>query len=277
MTFFFCAIFFSLIKISISRLQKSESTDWADPLTFLKSREWLPTLLILFTLFPFILKNPPAALVHFFWLLMMIAATIIRWKDWPHAFRKMWYGVVALFLFFSFDSFLATSSYTEKILIAILNFSAIVLGWFLYQESIKDKQRFHNLMDESIILFIVFNVLALLLNLSGRLQLARILSNSGVLSITLLLALQIIREVFMEFLYLQVEAYKDTRFSGFLDFNNMKQKLRKTLGIAGRSDGDNATAPRVSQSAGNPLVPLLTYTGNHGRHLPRVAVFDDLE
>ena len=36
----------------------------------------------------------------------------------------------------------------------------------------------------------------------------------------------------MEFLYLQVEAYKDSRFSGFMEFNNMKQKLRKTLGVA---------------------------------------------
>ncbi len=232
MTLFFCTVFFSLVKISIRRLQQSLSTDWADPITFLKSRIWLSTLLILFTLFPFVLKNPPAALVQFFWLLMMITATIIRWKDWPVVFRKMWYGVVGLFLLFSFDSFLATSSYTEKIILAILNLSAIVLGWFLYRESIKNKQRFHNLMDESLIIFIVINVLALLLNLSGRLQIARILSNSGVLSITLLLALQIIREIFMEFLYLQVEAYKDTRFSGFLDFNNMKQKLRKTLGIA---------------------------------------------
>ncbi|MGL6267097.1 MAG: hypothetical protein ACRC2O_04205, partial [Chitinophagaceae bacterium] len=198
MTLFFCAAFFSLIKISLSRLKKSLSTDWSDPLNFLKNRIWLPTLLLLFTLYPFILKNPPAALVQFFWLFMMITATIIRWKDWPFTFRKLWYGIMVLFLLFSIDSFLATSTYTEKIIVAILNVSAIVLGWFLYREAIKEKSRFHNLMDEYIILFIVFNVLSLLLNLSDRLQLARILSNSGVMSITLLLSLQIIREIFME-------------------------------------------------------------------------------
>lgn len=231
LTLFFCAVFFSLVKISINRLQKSLSTDWSDPLHFLKSRIFLPTLLILFTLFPFILKNPPMGLVQFFWLFMMITATLIRWQDWPVTFRKLWYGIMALFLLFSIDSFLATSSYTEKILLAVLNILAVGLGWYLYREAIKDKQRYHNLMDESLILFILFNILSLLLNLSGRLQLARILSNSGVMSITLLLALQIIKEIFMEFLYLQVEAYKESRFSGFIDFNNMKQKLRKTLGV----------------------------------------------
>ena len=171
-------------------------------------------------------------LVQIFWLFMMIAATLIRWKDWPVRFRKLWYGIMALFVLFSIDSFLATSSYTEKILLAVLNVLAVGLGWYLYREAAKDKTRYHNFMDESLILFIIFNILSLLLNLSGRLQLARILSNSGVLSITLLLALQIIKEIFMEFLYLQVEAYKESRFSGFMDFNNMKQKLRKTLGVA---------------------------------------------
>jgi len=232
LTFLVCVAFFVFIKLSIKRLEKSPSTDWADPLHFLKTRIWLPTLLLLFTLIPFILKNPPAGLVQFFWLFMMFTATLIRWKDWPVRFQKMWYGIIALFLLFSADSFLASSSYIEKILVALLNAFAIGLGLLMYRQVMQDKKRFHKLMDESIILFIIFNVISLLLNLSGRLQLARILSNSGVMSITLLLALQIIREIFMEFLYLQVEAYKDSRFSGFIEFNHMKQKLKKTLGIA---------------------------------------------
>jgi potassium-dependent mechanosensitive channel len=231
LTFFLCAAFFMLTWVSVKRLQKSLSTDWSDPLHFLKNRIWLPTLLLLFTLFPFILKNPPAGLVQISWLFMMITATLIRWNDWPVPYRQMWYGIISLFLLFSIDSFLATSSHIEKVLLLILNLFAIVLGWFMYREVLKDKTRYHKLMDESIILFIIFNVLSLLLNLTGRLQLARILSNSGVMSITLLLALQIIREIFMEFLYLQIEAYKDSRFSGFMEFNNMKQKLRKTLGV----------------------------------------------
>ena len=231
MTLLLCASFFILVKVSIIRLQKSPSTGWSDPLHFLKNRIWLPALLLFFTLLPFILKNPPVGLVQICWLFMMFTATLIRWNDWPGAFRKMWYGIISLSILFTLDSFLATSSYFEKILLALLNLFAIGLGWFMYKESSRNKTRYHKLMDESLILFMIFNVVSLLLNLSGRLQLAKILSNSGVMSITLLLALQLIREIFMEFLYLQVEAYKDWRFSGFIEFNNMKQKLRKTLGI----------------------------------------------
>jgi small-conductance mechanosensitive channel len=232
LTIVLCVAFFFLVKISTNRLEKSPSTEWSGPLHFLKNKIWLPTLLLLFTLFPFILKNPPAGLVQISWLFMMVMATLIRWNDWPVPFRKFWYGIISLFILFSIDSFLAASSYIEKVLMAVLNLCAIVLGWFMYREVLKDKSKYHKLMDESLILFIIFNVVALLLNVSGRLQLSRILSNSGVMSITLLLALQIIREIFMEFLYLQVEAYKETRFSGFMEFNNMKQKLRKTLGVA---------------------------------------------
>jgi small-conductance mechanosensitive channel len=231
LTFFLCALFLVLIIISIHKLKHSETKDWADPLHFLKRGKLLPTFLILFTLFPFILSNPPAGLVQISWFFMVVVATLIRWNDWPIAFRKMWIGIIVLFVLFSIDSFLAYSSHKEKIILTFLNLFAIILGWLMYRKVINEKGKFHKLMDESIIIFIIFNSAAFLLNLSGRLQLARILSNSGTMSITLLLALQIIREIFMEFLYLQVEAYKNSHFSGFIEFNYMKQKMKKTLGF----------------------------------------------
>src|SRR5436190_18061969 len=86
-------------------------------------------------------------------------------------------------------------------------------------------------MDDSILLFLAVNLLALFMNLAGWVNLARLLSNSAVLSITLLLSLQIIREILMEFVYLQVEAFKHFNLSGNREFNKMKEKFRTTLGV----------------------------------------------
>ena len=230
-TFILGLLFFVLNRISVHRLKKSETPNWDLPLHFLKNKIWLPTLLVIFTFLPFIMQNPPAGLVQFLWFFMMITATLIRWKDWPLNFRRMWLGIGAFFIIFSIDSFLPSTSYAERWVLAILNIAAITLGWFMYREVLKDKSRYHQLMDESIIIFMIFNLLALVMNFSGRLNLARVLSNTGLMSITMLLALQIIREILLEFVYLQVEAYKHSHLSGLLEFNKLKERFRTTLGV----------------------------------------------
>jgi potassium-dependent mechanosensitive channel len=228
---FLGAVFFVLNQVSVRKLRKSNAPNWEVPLHFLKNKIWLPTLLVVFTLLPFSMKNPPAGLVQFLWLLMLLAATLIRWKDWPVAFRRMWIGIIAFFILFSIDSFFPEADLTERSLLVIFNLAATALGWYMYREVLKDKSRYHALMDESILIFLIVNLLAFLMNLGGRVNIARILSNSAVLSIALLLALQIIKEILLEFVYLQVEAYKHFSLSGFVEFNKMKERFRTTLSV----------------------------------------------
>lgn len=223
--------FFFLNQVSIRKLRKVGSSGWDLPLHFLKNKIWLPTLLVIVTLLPFFMLNPPAGLVLFLWLLMLVAATLIRWQDWPVNFRRMWIGIIACYILFSFDSFLPEAAAAERVILASLNLGAIALAWYMHQEVGKDKSRYHDMMPESIVIFIIVNGLALLMNFGGRVNLARVLSNSAVLSITLLLALQIIREIILEFVYIQVEAYKHFSASGILEFNKMKEKFRTTLGV----------------------------------------------
>ncbi len=228
---FLGAIFLFLNQVSVRKLRKADNPGWDLPLHFLKNRIWLPTLLGLFTLLPFNMKNPPAALVESLWLLMLVTATLIRWKDWPVPFRRMWIGIIVFFILFSSDTFLQDTSNTERRILAVLNLGATVLGWFMYKEVLKDKTRYHNLMSESILIFLIINLVSFLMNLTGWVNLARLLSNSASLSITLLLALQIIREILLEFVYLQVEAFKNFNLSGYTEFNKMKEKFRATLGV----------------------------------------------
>ena len=228
---FLGSAFFTLNQVSVRKLRKSGTANWDQPLHFLKNKIWLPTLLGVFTLLPFSLRNPPAGLVEFFWFLMLITVTLIRWKDWPVVFRRMWIGIIVFFILFSTDSFLQEISFIERMLLVILNLGAITLGWYMYREVLKDKSLYHKLMAESILIFLIVNIISLLMNFAGRVNLARVLSNSAVLSIALLLALQIIREILMEFLYLHVEAYQYFSLARFSEFKKMKEKFRTTLGI----------------------------------------------
>jgi small-conductance mechanosensitive channel len=225
-------LIFVLNRYNLRRLQESGRADILEKLHFVKRSNFRSVLLIFFTLSPFVLKNPPAGLVQIFWIFVTISAIRLRWIDWPPSFRKHIFAFLVIFGFFAIDSFILESSSVERMILLLLNAGAVVLGWYMYREVGRDKSRYHSLMDESILIFLVINILALLANATGRLNLARVLSNSSVLSISLLLALQLIREIILESLYLHAETHKNSGFAGFLDFNQQNEKYRKLLGAA---------------------------------------------
>jgi small-conductance mechanosensitive channel len=127
------------------------------------------------------------------------------------------------------DGFLRESNTVERILLLSLNVFSAWLGMRLYRVVSRDRDRYHPLMTASIVIFIIMNLLAAAMNASGRLQIARTLSNSSVLSITLLLALQIIRETFLEFIFLNLEARKHSKFSSAQEFERFRSGFGNML------------------------------------------------
>jgi len=230
-TILFAIIFFCWVVHDIRALEKAGNTGWRGSLHFLDRSPAMATLLLYFTLQPFLVSNPPTGAIQISWTLMLLAVTYIRWPDWPADFREYWLGIVLLFILFGMDGYLRESNTPERLLLLVLNLFSVWLGLRMYAVVSRDKTRYHALMSLSIIIFIVMNVLAVAMNASGRLQMCRTLSNSSVLSITLLLALQIIREIFLEFIFLNLEARKHSKFSSVMEFERFKSGFGKLLRV----------------------------------------------
>jgi small-conductance mechanosensitive channel len=226
-----CAGLFLLNMFNLKRLQVINRDHSLDKLHFVRRSNLLSCLLIFFMISPFLLHNPPAGLVQIFWIFVTFTAVLLRKSDWPAGYTRMAVIFLVFFVLFSLDSFILDPNATERKLLVVLNIAAVIFGWFFYREVLKDRSQYHKLMDESILIFIVINILALLANMTGRFNLSRVLSNSSALSISLLLALQIIREILLESLYLHAETHRNTGFAGFLDFDSKSEKYRRFLGI----------------------------------------------
>ncbi len=222
---------FFLNRFNLKRVIASGRREILSNLHFLRRSNLRAVLLIFFMITPFLLSNPPVGLVQIFWVLVTVTAVSLRRPDWPEGYQRLAWIFLFFFTAFTLDSFIMESVTAERYLLLLLNLGAVIFGWFFYKEVLKDKSRFHNLMDESILIFIIVNILALLANVSGRFNLSRALSNSSALSISLLLALQIIREIVMETLYLHAETHRERGFAGFLDFDARSDKYRKFLGV----------------------------------------------
>ncbi len=226
------AAFYGLIRFSYYKLNKSGVMGRDLPLHFFRRSMLGSTLLVLFTMTPFVLQNPPAGIVQMMWMLMLVTGTIMRWRDWNRTFRLYWICIIIFFLAYGADNFLLESSFTERIVLLFLNLLALPLSWLMYHEVKKDKKQYHSLMDESILLFMVINLLAFIMNISGRFVLSKVLSNSSALSIALLLALQIIKDILFEFIYLISESNKKSRCYSFFEYDRIKESFRGILNLA---------------------------------------------
>ncbi|MFN7279884.1 MAG: mechanosensitive ion channel family protein [bacterium] len=224
-------LLYGWILYNMWRLKRDGEVQAQSSLHFLARSPGLSVMLAFFTLLPFLMQNPPMGFVICSWSLMMIFATLIRWHDWSRRFRRAWTGTMVLFLILAIDGLLQDDSRGERFILLGLNLFSLWLGVFLYREVKKEPTRYHTLMDESILVFMVMNLLAIFMNMGGRLQMARTFSSSSVLSITLLLALQIIKDIFMESLYLQLEARRHSRISAVIGFDRFRSGLERILRV----------------------------------------------
>jgi len=224
-------LIYGWILYNMWQLKRDGDLQARSSLHFLARSAGLSVMLAFFTLVPFLMQNPPMGFVICSWSLMMIFATLIRWRDWSRRFRRAWTGTMVLFLILAIDGLLQDDSRGERFILLALNLFALWLGVFLYREVKKEPTRYHTLMDESILVFMVMNLLAAFMNTGGRLQMARTFSSSSVLSITLLLALQIIKDIFMESLYLQLEARRHSRISAVIGFDRFRSGLERILRV----------------------------------------------
>lgn len=225
-------VFYFFARYNYRRLKATGTMGWDLPMPFVNRSILGSVLLVLFTFIPFVLQNPPAGIVQMAWLLMLLTATFLRWRDWNETFKKYWIGIILFFVVYGFDNFLLTFSFTERLLLLVLNVLAIVLAFFMYREVRKNRKRYHVLMDESILLFMISNFLALVMNVSGRFALSKVLSNSSALSVSLLLALQVIKDIMFEFIYLIAEANKKSRFYSYFAIDRVKESFKGVLNLA---------------------------------------------
>jgi small-conductance mechanosensitive channel len=229
--FFIVLLLYVWILYNMWQLKRDGEVQARSSLHFLARSPGLSMMLAFFTLLPFLMRNPPMGFVICSWSLMMVFATLIRWHDWSMRFRRAWTGTMVLFLILAIDGLLQDDSRGERFILLGLNLFALWLGVFLYREVKKEPTRYHTLMDESILVFMAMNLLAAFMNTGGRLQMARTFSSSSVLSITLLLALQIIKDILMESLYLQLEARRNSRISAVIGFDRFRSGLERILRV----------------------------------------------
>jgi potassium efflux system protein len=145
---------------------------------------FLSAILIMISIFQFFLPSPPFVFMAFLWIICGIALTIILKK----AENKYWYLIwIAFFILNNIvfqDNLLLLYSQNEARFIAFFSLIGLILGLFIFSNRKKTgKEITEKSFRVSLIIFIVFEFIALILILFNNYNLGKILMTNGYFTI----------------------------------------------------------------------------------------------
>ncbi|KAA9038407.1 mechanosensitive ion channel [Ginsengibacter hankyongi] len=199
---FFYWIFYNFR--SLKRLNKIPALD-ALHFRFINPFPVLVSLVFVLNLAPFFDLNAPAIYIESIDFLLMLALTALFWKQMTSQLRYMWIAFVLLFILLSITRFLGAPFYIQRWWIFSVNVTSCVLGIYALLQ-LKMLLKSYKVIFFVILLYLLFNVLAVICNLFGRVTLTQILSTSANTAIAQAIGLVVFVQLVTETFLLQIQS-----------------------------------------------------------------------
>jgi potassium-dependent mechanosensitive channel len=201
-------------------------------LTFLKKSSVFSSLLLLGTYGPFLYASAPAVYVHLNELFRLLLLTVLLYPYLTQKGRAVWAGIACIWVVFGVDDLLLDSAYGERWGLMIGGIAFLLICLLLL---VKKTIVFKNIDDSKarklvLILSIAQIAVAIVCNLTGRVTLCKLLSFSAIDSLVLAITLKVCCAILIDAVYTQSEVFHN-RFFAFLNFVDLKNKLRKVLWV----------------------------------------------
>lgn len=235
-TLSFCLIFFLFfLAWSFSNNRRIKKMDNAKEIMvqaiFFKRSVLISSLFALFVYLPFFLANPTMSFLHTTELLRLLALCFLLASFLTRQSKVYGALLFILWLYYAVDDLLLESSFGERWMLFIVG----LLLAFICVKLIGFKNKYFVTIPESpaakalIIFTLVQVILSLVFNLAGRSSLAKIFGVSAIQCLVLGIALKVFCAIVLEAIYIQSEAYQQSRFSEFLNFSVLQNRFKRLL------------------------------------------------
>ncbi|MEO5889793.1 MAG: mechanosensitive ion channel domain-containing protein [Ferruginibacter sp.] len=225
---------FSWTLLNMRRVKKQENVaDILMPMHFLKRSVLIGGLMAFFTYSPFFFADPPMSFLHACEVFRLLLLFYLIYPYLTKQSKIIWILLCLLWVYYALDDILLESALGER---WCLFFAGILLSAICIKLIINKRANFINLPEspatKALLIFTLTQVvLSIIFNLSGRASLAKIFGVSTIQCLILGITLKVFCTMVLEAIYLQSEAYHDSRFSEYINFSVLRQRFLKILWV----------------------------------------------
>ncbi|OMP81316.1 hypothetical protein BW716_01400 [[Flexibacter] sp. ATCC 35208] len=225
-------VFFGWINFNFRSLKKLNKLSAIKEFDFkyVKALPWLMTFVLILNLAPLFDHNAPAIYIETTQFFLMVLLTPVFYKLLPRQIFMGWGLFMLLFLFLPIIRVLGLPMRLMRYANVVHDVVAIVIGVLFIQ--IRSFRKEYRLMWWAVILYTFLNVLAVLMNLFGRVTLSQIFSSTAVYALAQVASLSIFVQLTIEAFLLQIQGSRIRKhYPEHFDVADIKKSLFRFISV----------------------------------------------
>ncbi|WP_352432881.1 mechanosensitive ion channel domain-containing protein [Mucilaginibacter sp. PAMB04168] len=164
----------------------------------------LATIILVLNLTPLFEPDSPSMYIELTQFLLLIAITVHFWKTLPKADLNYWLMIVALYILVIVTSMVVHDAIWMRLWLIALNFIALYMGYYFFKKLVRINVA-ERLIKPVLFIFFALNVLSIVLNIFGRISLARVFSTTAIIGLTQIVGLAVLIQILTDALELQIK------------------------------------------------------------------------
>ncbi|HVW94963.1 MAG TPA: mechanosensitive ion channel domain-containing protein [Mucilaginibacter sp.] len=231
-SFFFFLITLSWIFLAKrSILRKHENPGAAlSQANYISRNPLVSALLVSVAIIPYFYDHPPVVFIETLFLASMVLSLILIKRHFLTETFKFLCGLFLLSIIYGASNLFVQITNIDRLVILFLSIVSIISGTIIYKSARKDSADHLPHTCTALQIFIGLHILSLVLNLSGRFSLAKIIGVTAVFNLWFLIILFFVVQIIMQALFLQFQVKKDSKsFIKFIDYTELQKKIRRFL------------------------------------------------
>lgn len=201
-----CIAFFFWVRFNFQQAQKPQLAKLIGELNFryITPLPFLSTLLVLFTISPLFEPDSPSIYIELNQFLLIIVLSIFFRKRLPLNQLRLWYFTVGFYVLVLFSNAIVNENLLLRLWLIVLNLLSIYFGIWLYRK-VKEINFDKRYIKPVVVLHVLLNILAILLNVFGRVSLAKYQNLTAISGLLQAAALIVFIQLLTEAMELQIK------------------------------------------------------------------------
>jgi len=201
-----------------------------DHARFVYQRPLLSAFLMAVTIMPYFYDHPPVFIQECLFLITIILVLFFVRKYFPLSMFWFLFKLFLLTIVYSLSNLLVQINDVDRYTIFVLSILSIVFALIYYIRLRREPQGHLRYTKLVLRLFILFQLASMILNITGRFSLAKILGITAVFNLWLTMSLYFIIRIIIQVLYLQLHTKRaEKSFVSMIDYNVLQKKFRNVL------------------------------------------------
>ncbi len=230
---FFFAIMLSWTifnRIKVKRDSKL-SEELGDKINFIYKRPVLSSLLVATAIVPYFYSHPPVVFTEVLFLFPIIFVLVLIKNAYPPTKFKFLHTLFWITLIYGVSNLFIEITNIDRFVILVLSIISITIGLSFYKPIKKNPEDYLPYSGLVLKIFIGLQALSLVLNLTGRFSLSKIIGVTAVFNLWLLVILYFVVQIIIQELFLQFKTKKTGSLLDWVDYTIIEEKFTKVLSI----------------------------------------------